>query len=57
MRSLIHFYTMEIILGSQNWQDYISNGCVYPLFKWDKKLAKPYLIIDYSMPNNKIVNE
>ena len=22
-------------LGSQNWQDCISNGCIHPLFKWD----------------------
>ena len=35
LRSLMDSYTMEMILGSQNWQDYISNGCVHPLFKWD----------------------
>ena len=28
LRSKIDFYTMEMILRSQNWQDYISNGCV-----------------------------
>ena len=30
--------TIKMFLGSQNWQDYISNGCVtyrnIPLFKW-----------------------
>ena len=25
----------EIHLGSQNWQDYISNRSLHPLFKWD----------------------
>ena len=35
------YSTMEMILGSQHWQEYISNGCVqvHPLFKW-------YLCID-----------
>ena len=27
--------TMEISLGSQNLQDYVSNGCVHPSIKWD----------------------
>ena len=36
MRSVIDFYTMEMIMGSQNWQDNIWNECVYPLFKWDR---------------------
>ena len=35
LRAQIDFCTMEMILGSQNWQDYISKRCVYPLFKWD----------------------
>ena len=35
LRSQIDFYTNEMILGSQNWQDYISNRCVYHLFKSD----------------------
>ena len=35
LRSQNHFHSTEIHLGSQNWQDYISNGCVHPLFKWD----------------------
>ena len=26
---------MEIILGSKNRQDYISNACAHPLLKWD----------------------
>ena len=34
-RSQMDFYIKEMILGSQNWQDYNSNGCVHPLFKWD----------------------
>ena len=34
LRSLMNFCTMEMILGSQNWQDYISNGCVHPSIKW-----------------------
>ena len=29
------FFAMEMILGSTNWQHYISNVCVHPLFKWD----------------------
>ena len=29
------FCTMEMILESQNWQDYISNGYVHPVFKWN----------------------
>ena len=33
--SQMDFYTMEMILGYQNWPDYISNGCVHPLLKWD----------------------
>ena len=33
--SQMDFCTMEMILGSQNWQGYISNGFVYPLLKWD----------------------
>ena len=28
LRSQTNFWTMEIHLGSQNWQDYISKGCV-----------------------------
>ena len=31
LRSQNHFHSTKIHLGSQNWQDYISNGCViYP---------------------------
>ena len=29
------YCTMEIILGSKNWQEYISKVCVHSLFKWD----------------------
>ena len=29
LRPLMDFRTMKMILGSQNWQDYISNGCVH----------------------------
>ena len=32
LRSQNHFHSIEIHLGSQ---DYISNWCVHPLFKWD----------------------
>ena len=35
LRSRNHFHSIEFDLGSQNWQGYISNRCVYPLFKWD----------------------
>ena len=35
LRSKMNLFTMEMILGSQNWQDYISNGYVYPSFKSD----------------------
>ena len=29
-----HFHGTKLHLGYQNWQHYISNGCVLPLFKW-----------------------
>ena len=29
LRSQIDFCTMDFILGSQNWQDYISNRCIH----------------------------
>ena len=35
LRSQNYFHSTEIHLGSQNWKDYISNGCVHPLLKWD----------------------
>ena len=33
IRSKMDFCTMEMILGSYNWQNYISNGRIHALFK------------------------
>ena len=56
LRTQIDFCIMKIHLGSQKWQDYISNEClvctlcIHPLFKWISWFKKGLQVLYWRSP-------